>query len=91
MHAAGGRHEPGYWLTTATIEEQIMDLEVRTISFLSSGALSVEVNGGLGGGSSNKAALDVVKLWVYIPEYEKKSSIEEVMNAALKVARESLK
>lgn len=68
-----------------------MNLEVRTISFLSSGALSVEVNGGLGGTSSDKAALDVVKLWVYIPEYEKKSSIEEVMNAALKVARESLK
>ena len=68
-----------------------MDLEVRTISFLSSGALSVEVNGGLGGGSSAKAALDVVKLWAYIPEYEKKSTIEEVMNAALKVARESLK
>ena len=68
-----------------------MDLEVRTISFLSSGALSVEVNGGTGGGSPTGAALDVVKLWVYIPEYEKKSSIEEVMNTALRIARESLK
>jgi hypothetical protein len=73
------------------ILEDRMNLEVRTISFLSSGALSVEVNGGLGGSSSDKAALDVVKLWVYIPEYEKKSSIEDVMNQALKVARESLK
>ena len=68
-----------------------MDLEVRTISFLSSGALSVEVNGGLGGGSSDKAALDVVKLWVYIPKYDKQSTIEQVMQDALKVARESLK
>jgi hypothetical protein len=68
-----------------------MDLEVRTISFLSSGALSVEVNGGSGGGSPTGAALDVVKLWVYIPAYEKKSSIEEVMNTALRIARESLK
>ena len=68
-----------------------MDLEVRTISFLSSGALSVEVNGGLGGSSSEKAALDVVKLWVYIPKYDKQSTIEQVMQDALKVARESLK
>ncbi|MGH8177299.1 MAG: hypothetical protein ACREV5_13650 [Steroidobacter sp.] len=68
-----------------------MDLEVRTISFLSSGALSVEVNGGSGGGSPTGPALDVVKLWVYIPEYEKKSSIQDVMNTALKIARESLK
>jgi hypothetical protein len=69
----------------------IMDLEVRTISFLSSGALSVEVNGGAGGSTLSGAALDVVKLWVYIPEYEKKSSLEEVMNTALRIARESLK
>jgi hypothetical protein len=68
-----------------------MDLEVRTISFLSSGALSVEVNGGTAGGSPTGPSLDVVKLWVYIPEYEKKSSLEEVMNAALRIARESLK
>lgn len=69
-----------------------MNLEVRTISFLSSGALSVEVNGGAGsGGSPTGAALDVVKLWVYIPEYEKKASIEDVMNTALRIARESLK
>jgi hypothetical protein len=68
-----------------------MDLEVRTISFLSSGALSVEVNGGSAGGSPSGAALDVVKLWVYIPAYEKKSSIEDVMNTALRIARESLK
>jgi hypothetical protein len=67
-----------------------MDLEVRTISFLSSGALSVEVNGGSGGAPSG-AALDVVKLWIYIPEYEKKSSLEDVMNTALRIARESLK
>ena len=77
--------------TTVTTRGDVMDLEVRTISFLSSGALSVEVNGGLGGSSSDKAALDVVKLWVYLPKYEKKSTIEEVMNTALKVARESLK
>jgi hypothetical protein len=68
-----------------------MDLEVRTISFLSSGALSVEVNGGVGGSTLSGAALDVVKLWVYIPEYEKKSSLEDVMNTALRIARESLK
>lgn len=68
-----------------------MDLEVRTISFLSSGALSVEVNGQSAAGAPGGAAIDVVKLWVYIPDYEKKSSIEAVMNTALKIARESLK
>lgn len=68
-----------------------MDLEVRTISFLSSGALSVEVNGQSAGGAPSGAAIDVVKLWVYIPEYEKKSSVEDIMNTALKLARESLK
>lgn len=68
-----------------------MNLEVRTISFLSSGSLSVEINGGPAGGSPSSAALDVVKLWVYVPEYDKKSSLEEVMNAALEVARGVLK
>jgi hypothetical protein len=68
-----------------------MDLEVRTISFLSSGALSVEVKGGTAGSAPSGAALDVVKFWVYIPAYEKKASIEDVMNTALRIARESLR
>ncbi len=68
-----------------------MNLEVRTISFLSSGALSVEVNGETGTGTQTGPALDVAKLWVYIPSYEKNSSIQEIMNTALRIARESLK
>jgi hypothetical protein len=67
-----------------------MNLEVRTISFLSSGALSVEVNGSSEGTPAGPA-LDVVKLWVYVPEYERKSSIADVMDTALRIARESLK
>ena len=68
-----------------------MKLEVMSISFLRSGALSVEV-----GAQSQKDApaeplLDVVKLWVYLPTYKTSDSMADILESALAIARQSLK
>ena len=46
-----------------------MKLEVMSISFLRSGALSVEVGAQSQKDAPAEPTLDVVKLWVYLPTY----------------------
>ena len=67
-----------------------MKLEVMSISFLRSGALSVEVGAQSQKDLPDQAMLDVVKMWVYLPAYKKSASMEEVIEAALSIARQSL-
>ena len=62
-----------------------------SISFLRSGALSVEVAAQTQKDTSTEAFLDVVKMWVYLPTFNKSDRMEDILNAALKVADESLK
>ncbi|MBL8268717.1 MAG: hypothetical protein JNL55_20170, partial [Steroidobacter sp.] len=47
-----------------------MKLEVMSISFLRSGALSVEVGAQSQKDSPAEPSLDVVKMWVYLPSYK---------------------
>jgi hypothetical protein len=62
-----------------------------SISFLRSGALSVEVAAQTQKDTSTEAFLDVVKMWVYLPTFNKSDRMEDILNAALKVADESFK
>jgi hypothetical protein len=71
--------------------ERAVKLEVMSISFLRSGALSVEVAAQTQKDTSTEAFLDVVKMWVYLPTFDKSDRMEDILNAALKVAAESLK
>lgn len=68
-----------------------MKLEVLSISFLRSGALSVEVGAQSQKDAPSEPFLDVVKMWVYLPNYKKSDSMEEVLEAALNIARQSLR
>jgi hypothetical protein len=68
-----------------------MKLEVMSISFLRSGALSVEVGAQSQKDSPAEPSLDVVKMWVYLPNYKKSDSMEEVLESALNIARQSLR
>jgi hypothetical protein len=68
-----------------------MKLEVMSISFLRSGALSVEVGAQSQKDAPAEPTLDVVKLWVYLPNYDKTDSMEHVIESALAIARQSLK
>ncbi|HEU4601422.1 MAG TPA: hypothetical protein VFS24_05615 [Steroidobacteraceae bacterium] len=68
-----------------------MKLEVMSMSFLRSGALSVEVGAQSTKDALTEPTLDVIKMWVYLPHYNKADSMEMIMEQALKVARESLK
>lgn len=68
-----------------------MKLEVMSISFLRSGALSVEVGAQSQKDSPAEPSLDVVKMWVYLPSYKTTDSMAEVLEAALNIARQSLK
>ena len=68
-----------------------MKLEVMSISFLRSGALSVEVAGQSQKDAPAEPTLDVVKMWVYLPTYTKSDSMEHVIESALTIARQSLK
>ena len=68
-----------------------MKLEVMSISFLRSGALSVEVGAQSQKDAPAEPTLDVIKMWVYLPAYKKSDSMEDVIEAALAVARQSLK
>ena len=68
-----------------------MKLEVMSISFLRSGALSVEVGAQSQKDTPAEPSLDVVKMWVYLPEYNKNDSMAAVMETALNIARHSLK
>ena len=68
-----------------------MKLEVMSMSFLRSGALSVEVGAQSTKDPAAEPTLDVVKMWVYLPHYDKRDSMEMIMEQALRVARESLK
>ncbi len=67
-----------------------MKLEVMSISFLRSGALSVEV-GAQSQEHPAEPSLDVVKMWVYLPSYKTSDSMEDVLEAALNIARQSLR
>jgi hypothetical protein len=68
-----------------------MKLEVMSISFLRSGALSVEVGAQSQKDSPSEPMLDVVKMWVYLPNYKKSDSMEQVLESALNIARQSLR
>lgn len=68
-----------------------MKLEVMSISFLRSGALSVEVGAQSQKDAPSEPSLDVVKMWVYLPSYNKSDSMEKITDAALAIARQSLK
>ena len=68
-----------------------MKLEVMSMSFLRSGALSVEVGAQSQKDSPAEPTLDVVKTWVYLPSYNKTDSMADVIEAALGIARQSLK
>lgn len=68
-----------------------MKLEVMSMSFLRSGALSVEVGAQSQKDSPAEPTLDVVKMWVYLPSYNKTDSMADVIEAALGIARQSLK
>jgi hypothetical protein len=68
-----------------------MKLEVMSISFLRSGALSVEVGAQSQKDAPAEPTLDVIKMWVYLPAYKQTDSMENVIESALAVARQSLK
>lgn len=68
-----------------------MKLEVMSISFLRSGALSVEVAAQSQKDAPSEPSLDVVKMWVYLPTYNKSDSMDSVLESALKIARQSLR
>jgi hypothetical protein len=68
-----------------------MKLEVMSISFLRSGALSVEVGAQSQKDSPAEPTLDVVKMWVYLPSYDKHDSMEQILESALVIARQSLR
>ena len=68
-----------------------MKLEVMSISFLRSGALSVEVGAQSQESSPSAPALDVVKMWVYLPNYNKSDRMEDILESALNIARQSLR
>jgi hypothetical protein len=68
-----------------------MKLEVMSISFLRSGALSVEVGAQSQKDAPAEPTLDVVKMWVYLPNYSKADPMEQILEAALNIARQSLR
>ncbi len=68
-----------------------MKLEVMSISFLRSGALSVEVSAQSQKDAPAEPSLDVVKMWVYLPSFDTAGSMQEVMDSALNIARQSLR
>lgn len=68
-----------------------MKLEVMSISFLRSGALSVEVAAQSQKDAPSEPTLDVVKMWVYVPSYKKSDSMEQIIEVALDIARQSLR
>jgi hypothetical protein len=68
-----------------------MKLEVMSISFLRSGALSVEVGAQSQKDTPAEPSLDVVKMWVYLPAYDTSQSMATVLESALNIARQSLR
>jgi hypothetical protein len=68
-----------------------MKLEVRSISFLGSGALSIEVGAQSMKDAPTEPFLDVMKVWVYVPSYNKAEAMEVVLDKALEIAKQSLK
>ncbi|HWK51365.1 MAG TPA: hypothetical protein VNR40_15835 [Steroidobacter sp.] len=68
-----------------------MKLEVMSISFLRSGALSVEVGAQSQKDTPTEPSLDVVKMWIYLPSYNKSDSMADILEAALNIARQSLR
>lgn len=68
-----------------------MKLEVMSMSFLRSGALSVEVGAQSQKDAPSEPSLDVVKMWVYLPSYKISDSMEVVIESALNIARQSLR
>ena len=68
-----------------------MKLEVMSISFLRSGALSVEVGAQSQKDTPAEPSLDVVKMWVYLPSYNKSAPMDDVLESALDIARQSLR
>ncbi|MDY6948110.1 MAG: hypothetical protein SXG53_20570 [Pseudomonadota bacterium] len=68
-----------------------MKLEVMSISFLRSGALSVEVGAQSQKDTPAEPSLDVVKMWVYLPSYDTSASMATVLESALNIARQSLR
>ena len=68
-----------------------MKLEVMSISFLRSGALSVEVGAQSTKDTPAEPSLDVVKMWVYLPSYTKTAPLDDVLESALNIARQSLR
>lgn len=68
-----------------------MKLEVMSISFLRSGALSVEVGAQSQKDKLAEPSLDVVKMWVYLPSYNKADRMEDILESALNIARQSLR
>ena len=68
-----------------------MKLEVMSISFLRSGALSVEVGAQSQKDTPAEPSLDVVKMWVYLPSYSKTDSMADILESAMNIARQSLR
>lgn len=68
-----------------------MKLEVMSMSFLRSGALSVEVGAQSQKDAPAEPSLDVVKMWVYLPSYKTSDSMADIIETALKIARQSLR
>jgi hypothetical protein len=62
-----------------------------SISFLRSGALSVEVGAQSGKEHPSEPWLDVVKMWVYMPSYDKAAKLDDILNTAIETARRNWK
>lgn len=68
-----------------------MQLEVMSISFLRSGALSVEVSAQPQTPAPAEPSLDAIKMWIILPGYKKSDSMEHIIERALVIARQQLK
>lgn len=67
-----------------------MELQVTNISFLTSGKIAVDVSGKNSSNPPKPPALDSLKMSVYM-EYAPSDSIQKIKDAALDIARASMK
>jgi hypothetical protein len=68
-----------------------MKLEIMSISFLRSGALSIEVGAQTHQDSPAEPFVDVLKVWVYMPSYNKADTMQTIIDNALRMAAQTVK
>ena len=61
------------------------------MKWATSGALSVEVGAQSQKDQPSEPSLDVVKMWVYLPSYDKADSMANILESAMNIARQSLR